>query len=332
MAQALLPPLGKQDRNGLTPAGAAIHSENHAAAELFRLHEAPNHRIYESEKNTVWDANPEACPEKENNMWRKFPETPLENTAAGAALLKGDFDGFLKAAADLHKGPAWEVIALLRSRETKTRKTIFHLLAEARPSFGEIIRPAVFERLREKGLSDESAEQRSQWLSDNISERQRFLKDGAFAAAKQTSDKIYLYLSEINELSDNDRNGLLGLKESDADGNTAGKILTERQAQAAELFGNLIETAVPSGLSGFRKDKEPTKGMYMKAMLSNGSAAALTWGLAAGAYDMGSLAAGSGLALAGGLTSVLCYRAFQSYRRLRREEAASPMLPSPPPL
>ncbi len=331
MAQALLPPLGKRDRDGLTPEAAAVHSENHAAQQLFRLYEAPNHEIYDEAENTVWGANPAAYPEEEDNIWRKLPETPLEDTAAGSALLKGDFDGFLKAAAKLYEGPAWKVLALLHSRETKTRKTIFHLLAEARPSLSEIIRPAVFARLREAGLPEAIAEKHSQQLSEDIGARQQLLKNGDFQAARLTSNKIYLYLAEINELSDNARNDFLSLEETDADEKTANKIIRERQAQAANLFGNLIETAVPMGLSGFRKDKEKTKEAYIKAMFVNGTAAAASWGLAAGAYDINMFMAGSGLALAGGLTSVMCYKAFQSYRELRKGEAAPPMLESSAP-
>ena len=328
MAQVLLPPLGKKDRNGLTPSASGLRSENHAAEALFRLYEEPDHKIYASETNTVWEANPEAYPDKEDNLWLKLPHTPLEKTAAGASLLKGDFDGFQKAVTELYEGPAWKVLALFHSRETKTGKTIFHLLAEARPSLSEIVKPTVFAFFKGKGLSNENAERHSLWLSDNIEARQRFLKNEDFKAAQMTNHNIYLYLSEINRLSDKERNDLLGLEESDADKKTADKIIKTRQAQAAELFGYLIETVVPSGLSGIRKDKKQTKAAQAQAMLFNGGAAALSWAGAAGAYEINLYLAGSGLVLAGGYASLRCYRAFKSWKNLKQEAPAA-LLSSP---
>ena len=329
MAQALLPPLGKWDQNGRTPAAAAARSGNLAAVKLFSLYEAPSHEIYEGEKGAVWDMNPEMYPAKEDNIWSRR-KTPLEETAAGLALLKGDFDGFLKALSDLYEGPAWEAVALPHSRETKTGKTIFHLLAEARLSLSEIIKPAVLALLKESGMSNEAAEKHSQWLSDNIGERQRLLKNKDFQAAQAASNKIYFYLSEMHALSDDERNDLLSLGEPAANERAAAeKELKRRQAQAAAALENLIEAIVPSGLSGFWKDQTKTKAAYMKAMLFNGGLAAASFAAGGAAYDINVYMIGTALALTGGYASMRCYRAFKSYKSLTSSAPAA-RLSAPP--
>ena len=327
LSHVLTPPLGKTDRNGLTPAAAAARAGNPSAAALFRKYEAADHEIYEGQKDTptVWEQNPEIYPAKEDSPLRRLPFTPLEKTAVGRALLNGDLMGFVIALDDLYKGPAWKVLALLHSRETKTRRTVFHLLAEARfPEREPLSREDAAEKVMKRLYEEESAN----GMSESI------------PVARATL-KIFNLIDQVNDAMKNRRLShketeeyLLSLTKEDKgffsrkDFLKAYVILEEafppskeqNEFRAAKALERLIETVVPrEDMIGFRKDKTQAEAVHIQAMLFTGTASALSLLASITAYGMDQNIIGSSLAVLSGWTLMRCRRVFKSYKKIKED-------------
>ena len=330
LGHVLTPPLGKTDRHGLTPSAAAARAGNPSAAALFRKYEAADHEIYEGQKDTptVWEQNPEIYPAKEDSPLRRLPFTPLEKTAVGRALLNGDLMGFVIALDDLYKGPAWKVLALLHSRETKTRKTVFHLLAEAKfPAADAQDRKFAADRIMKNmaknadasGFGGETVVQSTAKILDLIDKVTEARAKNRLS--RQESEEYLFSLVEEDKT-------LSGKKEREIFLKAVAMLMEvypppskdQVEFQAAEALERLIETVVPrEDMIGFRKDKAQAEATHIQAMLFTGTASALSLVSSVAAYGMDQNIIGSGLAVLSGWTLMRCRRVFKSYKKIKED-------------
>lgn len=317
LAFFLLPPFGKTDRHGLTPSAAAGRAGNFEAAALFRKYTASDHEIYEGGKETaVWEKNPGRYPEKEDFVLRRLPQTPLEKTAVGRALLAGDLSGFLKALDNLYEGPAWKSIALLHSRETKTQKTVFHLLAEARFPAPEIpdadtLADMFFETLNKEIGKDEPPPVK---IKSELSKAIQQINAAAAGKPSQVEELVASQLERRGNLSEKQQKAFLKAWRKILDFYSAQR---QPDAKAVKAFENMIETIVPHGLSAFRKAESAAESIHIKAISFAGMAGALSLASSIAAFGMDQNIIGSGLAVLAGWNISRCRAHFKSYKSLK---------------